>query len=125
MSAESELHAYLAENLDRLEPDLEPFDPDNYVEHPTSDGGRIDLLCRDKDGTVVVIELKKGRADEAVAGQLARYVGWAKRELADGGRVRGLIVANVISDRLRNAAYAIPDVQLMSYSVEFNLRMVQ
>ncbi len=125
LAAESELHAYLAENLDLLEPELQPFDPENYVEYSTDDGGRIDLLCRDRDGTIVVVELKKGKGDDVVVGQLARYVGWAKEKLAGGGRVRGLVVANVISDRLRYAAKAIPDFLLISYQVKFELRRIE
>ncbi|MDO8612997.1 MAG: endonuclease NucS [Dehalococcoidia bacterium] len=125
VAAESELHAYLAENLDRLEPGLEPFDPENYIERPTDDGGRIDLLCRDSEGRVVVVELKKGRADDKVIGQLAWYMGWARERLANGDAVRGLIVAHVISERLRRAARAFEDVRLISYEVEFKLRTVQ
>lgn len=123
--AERELQDYLSENLELLEPGLQPFDPDRPAEFPTGDGGRIDLLCRDKDGGIVVVELKKGKADDVVVGQLARYMGWAKEKLANGGRVRGVIIANVISDRLRYAAKAIPDIRLVAYQVEFKLRPVE
>ncbi len=123
--AESELHAYLAENLARLEPGLQPFDPDNFMEYSTDDGGRIDLLCRDKQGRIVVVELKKGKGDDKVVGQLARYIGWAKERLAHGAPVRGLIVAHVISDRLKRAARAFEAVRLIAYEVEFNFRVIE
>ncbi|MGH8546141.1 MAG: endonuclease NucS domain-containing protein [Gammaproteobacteria bacterium] len=123
--AESELHAYLAQNLAHLEPGLQPYDPDNFMEVTTDDGGRIDLLCRDKDRRIVVVELKKGAGDDKVVGQLARYIGWAKQKIANGDQVRGVIVAHVISDRLKQAARAFDDVRLVAYEVTFKLRVVQ
>lgn len=125
LPVESVLHAYLTENLDDIEEGLEPYDVENYVERRTDDGGRIDLLCKDRQGAIVVIELKKGRADDAVVGQLARYIGWVKERLANGSAVRGIIIANVVSDRLRYASKAFPDVRLLSYEVKFSLRVVE
>ncbi len=123
--AETELHAYLAENLDRIESDLQPYDPDDYFERQT-DVGRIDLLCRDGRGDIVVVELKKGRADDKVVGQLARYMGWVGEKLwTDGAAVRGIIVANIVSEKLRYAAKAFPNVRLVEYQVEFKLRPVE
>jgi len=123
--AESELHAYLAENLAKLEPGLQPYDPDNFMEVATADGGRIDLLCRDRDRSIVVVELKKGAGDDKVVGQLARYLGWAKQHIANGTPVRGIIVAHVMSDRLKQAARAFDNVRLVTYEVTFTLRTVQ
>jgi len=122
---ESILQAYLADNLGEIEDGLEPYEAENYVERQTDDRGRIDLLCRDKQGAVVVIELKKGKADDAVVGQLARYMGWVKERLANGSAVRGIIIANVISDRLRYASKAFSDVRLLSYDVKFSFRAVE
>lgn len=122
--AESELHAYLEQNLEEIEEGLQPYDANSYSEYPTTDGGRIDLFCKDKQGMPVVVELKRGRADDVVVGQLARYIGWAKQNVADGGPVRGVIVANVVSERLKLAALAIPGVKLISYEVRFTLREV-
>lgn len=41
-----------------------------------------DLLALDKDGNVVIVELKKGRAPREVTAQLLEYAAWAS-ELAD------------------------------------------
>jgi hypothetical protein len=53
--------------------------------------GPIDLLAVDQEG-YVVIELKKGRTADKVFGQLCRYMGYVKREVAEGKPVRGIIV---------------------------------
>lgn len=125
LRAESELHAHLADNLELIEPGLIPFDSDNYIEYRTDDGGRIDLLCKDSSDNVVVVELKRGKADDEVIGQLTRYMGWAREVIAPKGNVRGFIVANVVSKRLRRAASVVPDVTLVSYAVEFKLQRVE
>ena len=84
--------------------------------------GTIDLLCEDEEsGDLVVIELKRGRPSDEVAGQLARYVGWAQKHLADGRRVRGVILAPAFDDKLRYAASAIPDTTLLRYQTKFEV----
>ncbi len=44
----------------------------------TDFGGIIDLLCVDKNGCTVVIELKKGRTPRDVTAQTLDYASWAK-----------------------------------------------
>jgi RecB family endonuclease NucS len=72
-------------------------------QYPTT-VGPIDLLGRDKKtGQYVVVELKKGRSADKVFGQLSRYMGWVKKNLANGGEVAGAIVGAKIDDKLRAA----------------------
>ena len=52
--------------------------------------GFIDLYAVDRDGNLVVIEVKRVKAGEEAARQLARYVGHLRRQ---GRRVRGILVA--------------------------------
>ncbi len=115
------LEDYLVEHLNDLEPGLEPYEADNVRQYPTGDGGRIDILCRDKLGNPVVVELKRAGAREEVVGQLCRYTGWVM-ELEPQALVRGIIVANVIDARLKYAARAVPNVRLIEYQVNFTLR---
>lgn len=44
------------------------------VEYQT-EAGRIDLLARDVDNNLVVVELKAGKAKDSALGQLLGYVG--------------------------------------------------
>ena len=59
-----------------------------------TDTGRIDILAISKDKKrLLVVELKKGRASDAVVGQALRYMGYVQEELADEGQtVEGVIM---------------------------------
>jgi RecB family endonuclease NucS len=125
-AAETHLRDYLANHLDVIEPGLQLFvDEDGTagVEYLT-DVGRIDLLAVDAKDGLVVIELKASRGPDAVCGQLLRYKGWVSRHLANGRRVRGFIIAQHISDRIRYALADVQDVCLKEYALNITLREV-
>jgi endonuclease len=120
---ERDLRNYLAKNLHLLERDLELYQDEEFsgVEFPV--GGRfIDILAVDAAGRYVVIELKVSRGYERAIGQLLRYMGWIKANLADGKPVRGMIVASEITEDLKLAVSLVPDVQLFRYelAMKFN-----
>jgi len=92
-------------------------------EYPTG-VGPIDILAVDGQGTFFVFELKLERGPDRALGQLARYMGWIKVNLASGREVRGVVVARTIDERLRYAASVIPNVALLEYTVTFNVRDV-
>lgn len=88
-----------------------------------SDTGPIDILAISKNKkTYLVIELKKGRASDVVVGQILRYMGFVKNELAvNGESVRGLIIALEEDLRLRNALKMIDKVEFSRYEIDFKL----
>ena len=62
----------------------------------------MDLLCRGADGKHVVIEIKAKEANDAVFGQILRYMGWIHRNFEHGeNNVRGIILASHFPDRAR------------------------
>ena len=66
---------------DWLEADISMLDPDLLVigrEVPTAFGGKIDLLCLDSSGGLVVVELKKGKTPREVAAQVLDYAYWVR-----------------------------------------------
>ena len=66
---------------DWLESDISMLDPELLVigrQVRTDFGGLIDLLCIDKVGDAVVIELKKGRTPREVTAQTLDYASWVK-----------------------------------------------
>jgi RecB family endonuclease NucS len=88
--------------------------------------GPIDLLGRDKrSGQYVVIELKRGRSADKVFGQLSRYMGWVRKNLADGEDVIGVIVASKIDDKLRAARDAHhTTVHLVEFESKMSVKVV-
>jgi hypothetical protein len=92
-------------------------------EYPTG-VGPIDILAVDDSGNFFVFELKLERGPDRALGQLARYMGWVKIELASDREVRGVVVARSIDERLRYAACVIPNIVLLEYEVEFRVREV-
>ncbi len=90
-------------------------------QYPTSEGF-IDLLAKDRDGGFVVIELKKGRSNQQVVGQVLSYVGWVKNNLAGKGqKVRGFIVAADGNRALLDAVSTVSNfISVKYYRVKFN-----
>lgn len=89
--------------------------------------GRFDFLCTDRaSGSLVVVELKRGRPSDRVVGQIMRYMGYAGTELAAPGQaVEGLIIAHEVDDSLRYAVSAMPAIRLMTYQIAFSLTAVE
>ena len=128
---EKHLEDFLVENWSRTEfgKDYTIFEEDGEKvgqQYPT-DTGPIDILAISKDKKeLLVVELKKGRASDAVVGQLLRYVGFARQELADNGqRVKGVIIALEDDQRLRRALAAVPEIDFYRYQVSFKLLKAQ
>ena len=88
-----------------------------------SDTGPIDILAIAKDQShYLVVELKRGRASDAVVGQVQRYMGYVKGDLATAGQgVRGCIIALEDDLRLRRALSVAPNIDFYRYQVSFKL----
>lgn len=118
-AAEAHLRDYLAVNLHLIEHGLELFSSESGtsgVEYKTGIG-RIDILARDTQGDFVVIELKVSRGPDDVAGQILRYVNWVRKHLSEGKRVRGVIIAQHISDKIKYAIASDPLVSAREYQL--------
>ncbi|MEF2279921.1 endonuclease NucS domain-containing protein [Deinococcus sp. YIM 134068] len=85
--------------------------------------GPIDILAVSKDRSeLLVVEPKRGKATDQVVGQIQRYMGYVKREVADDGqRVRGLIIALGDDPKLQYALEVAPDISFYTYRVSFKL----
>lgn len=88
-----------------------------------SDTGPIDILAISKDKKeLLVVELKKGRASDAVVGQTQRYMGYVKEELAEKNQtVRGVIIALENDTGLRRALSVTQNIEFYTYKVNFKL----
>ena len=124
---EKHLEDFLVKNWNATElgPDFDILEEDGErvgQQFPT-DTGPIDLLAISKDRkTLLVVELKKGRASDAVVGQILRYMGFVKDELAESDQtVRGIVIALKDDQRLRRALAMTPAVEFYRYQVSFKL----
>lgn len=88
-----------------------------------SDTGPIDILAISKNKKeLLVVELKKGRVTDIVIGQLQRYMGYVKEELAENGQiVRGVIIALEDDISLRRALAVTQNIDFYTYKVSFKL----
>lgn len=121
ITLEHDMEVSLVNNLDQLEPGMRLYSTDEIRGQQVDTGivGRLDLLAKDREGKLVVIELKVGRADDRAIAQTMRYMGWVLRELSDGKPVRGILVAREFSDGAKFAAMAAPNLTLQEYRVAF------
>ena len=91
-------------------------------QYPT-DTGPIDILAISKDKKeLLVIELKRGRASDKVVGQIQRYMGYVKDELAEEGQtVKGMIIGYKGDTKLKRALSVASNVEFYRYSIGFEL----
>lgn len=122
---EAHLRDYLAKNLGALTAGLVLYQDEDLtgVEFPV--GGRyIDILAIDTEENFVVIELKVSKGYDRAIGQLLRYMAWVSENLANGRDVKGIVVANKVTEDLRLAASRIENVTLAEYEISFNVKPV-
>lgn len=118
VSLERDLHSYLAARVSEIESGLKLVE--NGVECQT-EAGRIDLLARDANNHLVVVELKAGKAKDGALGQLLGYMGCLSVSESD---VRGILVASMFDPRVVFAARGLPNVKLVRYQLSFKLEEV-
>jgi len=89
-----------------------------------SDTGPIDILAISKDkNTLLVVELKKGRASDNVVGQIQRYMGYVKEELAENNQlVKGAIIALDDDLRIKRALSVTSNIDFYRYEISFKLK---
>ena len=98
-------------------------DEENSGQQFPTDTGPIDILAISKDKKeVLVVELKKGRASDAVVGQIQRYMGYVTECIAeDTQQVKGIIIALNDDKKIKFALKVAPNIDFYRYEVKFNL----
>ncbi len=91
-----------------------------------SDTGPIDILAISKDKkTLLIVELKKGRVSDNVVGQIQRYMGYVKDELAEKNQtVKGVIIGFEDDVRIKRALSVTTNIEFFRYKVSFKLTKV-
>lgn len=124
---EKHLEDFLVKNWKQTElgKDFDIYEEDGELvgqQYP-SDTGPIDILAISKDKrSLLVVELKKGRVSDNVVGQIQRYMGYVKEELAeDGQQVLGVIIGLEDDIRIKRALSVTNNISFYRYQVSFKL----
>ena len=124
---EKHLEHFLVENWSKTELgatyDIYIEDGQLVGQQYPSDTGPIDILAISKDKkTLLVVELKRGRASDRVVGQIQRYMGYVKDELAEADQqVKGVIIALEDDLRIRRALSVAQNIEFYRYQLSFKL----
>jgi restriction system protein len=124
---ESHLEEFLVANWQQTalagEYDIYTVDGDVIGQQYPSDTGPMDILAVSKDGnTLLVVELKRGRASDVVIGQIQRYMGYVKDELAEAHQtVKGIVIALEEDLKIRRALSVTTNIEFYRYEIMFKL----
>jgi len=119
---EAELRDFLANNLSLVKIGAGPLRLVGKERQTAT--GPIDILATDEAGAFYVFELKRAATPDKAIGQLTRYMGWVIENLAKGKPVHGIVVAKEITEKVKYAVLAIPNVSLFEYQIAFNLKSI-
>lgn len=88
-----------------------------------SDTGPIDILAISKDKKeLLIVELKRGRVTDVVVGQIQRYMGYVKDELAESNQiVKGAIIGFEDDIKIHRALSVAPNIDFFTYKIQFTL----
>lgn len=99
----------------------EEFQNAHEGHYSTEDAGTMDFLCSDGSDNFVVIELKRKSTDITV-GQLCRYMGWVKENLAEEEqKIYGLIISESKDTRLEYAIKVVPNVEIKQITLNVTI----
>jgi hypothetical protein len=123
---ESHLEEFLDQNWDNIDfgMKLEKYNTEEQSGRQFPAGPwSIDFLCiNEETDDLVVVELKRGKTSDATVGQILRYIGYVRKNVArPGQKVRGIIIAKSVDDALQYALETSPDVSVLTYRVDFRL----
>ena len=114
LSLERDMQIALRRNISSLESSLRIID--DGAERAV-DSGLIDITCEDNN-SIIVVELKAGKADSRAIAQILGYMGDLQEE-NDEKPVRGILVAHDFDKRTKSAARVVPTLKLVKYAIEF------
>ena len=102
--------------------DIYAVDGEQVGQQFQTDTGPLDILAISKDRKeLLVVELKKGRASDAVVGQVQRYMGYVLDLAEPHQTVRGAIIALEDDLRIRRALRVANNIDFYRYEISFNL----
>ncbi len=125
---EIHLEDLIRRNISKIFPDFEIIDGGQH--YYTKDGNYIDILCKDrKDGSLVVIELKRDRSPSKALVQLLDYVNQVMDEF-ETKNVRGILICQKTDRRTKSALNALrkkmrnpDDISVIEFDLKFEAQL--
>jgi RecB family endonuclease NucS len=117
---ERDMQLALRSSIEQLETGLKIIDDD--VERRV-ESGFIDITAQDRQGKVVVIELKTGVAGQRAVAQILSYMGDVVIE-EDSPEIRGMLIAFDFDKKAIAAARMVPALELKKYRFSFQFEGV-
>lgn len=125
---ERHLHDFLVDSWAATEPGREwnLLEEDGEItgsEYNTGEVGYIDLLAKHKsEPRWLVVELKRNQTSDDTVGQILRYMGWVRCNLAaKEDAVEGMVICREVDKKLQYALDNQSDIRCMTYEVSFHL----
>lgn len=112
---EANLESVFIEHLEKIEEGLQLIERQRVCPGI----GRIDVLCKDRQGSLVVVELKRfGGKHDSIVDQIGRYMGYVRSYLAKPGQgVRGIILVAKADEKLRHAVAGFPNLEIREFDL--------
>ena len=118
---ERDLQTTLCAQISELFPGYKIYGKSNLGVEFSIGGRRIDVLLEHLEtGNLLAVELKSGKADFRVFGQISMYIGLLQNQFPDKN-ISGVIVAGEIDDSLRQACEITDKVELKIYRMSIEL----
>jgi restriction system protein len=71
---------------------------------------------------ILIIELKRGRVSDVVVGQVLRYMGYVREQIAESNQtVEGVIIGLEDDQKLKWAIASVPSISFYRYKIDFKL----
>ena len=124
---EEHLEAFLVKNWDKtpLAKDFAIFEEEGEQvgQQYSTDAGIIDILAVSRDKKrILIIELKRGRVSDVVVGQVLRYMGYVREQIAETNQtVEGVIIGLEDDQKLKWAISSVPSISFYRYKIDFKL----
>ena len=124
---EEHLEAFLVKNWDKtpLAKDFAIFEEEGEQvgQQYNTDAGIIDILAVSRDKKrILIIELKRGRVSDVVVGQVLRYMGYVREQIAEPNQtVEGVIIGLEDDQKLKWAISSVPSISFYRYKIDFKL----
>jgi restriction system protein len=124
---EEHLESFLVKNWDKtpLAKDFAIFEEEGEQvgQQYSTDAGIIDVLAVSHDRKrILIIELKRGRVSDVVVGQVLRYMGYVREQIAEPNQtVEGVIIGLEDDQKLKWAISSVPSISFYRYKIDFRL----